>query len=166
MHQQITQKRINFMNSWSRHTRSAQVMTWSWWWETRTQKLAVKQYISQRWASTEYKCKWPQTGWLCRRQSKVRTSCTNGCSPDGHTFNQIDHCLIDGRHFSDVIIVMARRDANIDSHASRYKIESKNMPSQQYKAAKTETFRSRPIGTSHHVTTTSSSLNSKVCTLN
>jgi hypothetical protein len=24
-------------------------------------------------------------------------------SPDGHTFNQIDHCLIDGRPFSDVI---------------------------------------------------------------
>jgi hypothetical protein len=37
-------------------------------------------------------------------------------SPDGHTFNQIDHCLIDGRHFSDVIDVMAWRGANIDSH--------------------------------------------------
>jgi hypothetical protein len=36
-------------------------------------------------------------------------------SPDGHTFNQIDHCLIDGRHFSDVIDVMARRGANIAS---------------------------------------------------
>jgi hypothetical protein len=36
-------------------------------------------------------------------------------SPDGHTFNQIDHWLIDGRHFSDVIDVMARRGANIDS---------------------------------------------------
>jgi hypothetical protein len=36
-------------------------------------------------------------------------------SPDGHTFNQIDHCLIDGRHFSNVIDVMARRGANIDS---------------------------------------------------
>jgi hypothetical protein len=44
-------------------------------------------------------------------------------SPDGHTFNQIDHCFINGRHFSDVIDVMARRGANIDSdfrpHASR-----------------------------------------------
>jgi hypothetical protein len=36
-------------------------------------------------------------------------------SPDGHTFNQIDHCLTDGRHFSDVIDVMARRGATIDS---------------------------------------------------
>jgi hypothetical protein len=33
----------------------------------------------------------------------------------GHTFNQIDHCLIDGRHFSDVIDIMAPRSANIDS---------------------------------------------------
>jgi hypothetical protein len=36
-------------------------------------------------------------------------------SPDGHIFNQINHCLIDRRHFSDVIDVMARRGANIDS---------------------------------------------------
>jgi hypothetical protein len=36
-------------------------------------------------------------------------------SPDGHTFNQIDHCLFDGIHFSDVIDVIARRGANIDS---------------------------------------------------
>jgi hypothetical protein len=36
-------------------------------------------------------------------------------SPDGQTFNQIDHCLIDGRHFSDVIDVMARIGENIDS---------------------------------------------------
>jgi hypothetical protein len=36
-------------------------------------------------------------------------------SPDGHTFNQIDYCLIDARHFSDVLDVMAQRDANIDS---------------------------------------------------
>jgi deoxyhypusine synthase len=34
---------------------------------------------------------------------------------DGHTFNQIDQCLIDGRHFSDVIDVMALRGASIDS---------------------------------------------------
>jgi hypothetical protein len=36
-------------------------------------------------------------------------------SSDGHTFNQIDHCLIDARHFSDDINVMAPRGANIDS---------------------------------------------------
>jgi hypothetical protein len=34
---------------------------------------------------------------------------------DGHTFNQIDPCLIQGRYFTDVIDVMARRGANIDS---------------------------------------------------
>jgi hypothetical protein len=37
-------------------------------------------------------------------------------SSDGHTFNQIDHCLIDGKHFSDVIDFKARRGANIDSN--------------------------------------------------
>jgi hypothetical protein len=36
-------------------------------------------------------------------------------SRSGHTFNQVDHCLIDGRHASDVIDFMARRGANIDS---------------------------------------------------
>jgi hypothetical protein len=36
-------------------------------------------------------------------------------SSDGHTFNQIDHCLIDGKHFSDVIDVMARRGANLQT---------------------------------------------------
>jgi hypothetical protein len=35
-------------------------------------------------------------------------------SPDGRTRNQIDHCLIGGRKFSDVIDVTVRRDANID----------------------------------------------------
>jgi hypothetical protein len=71
-------------------------------------------------------------------------------SPDGHTFNQIDHCLIDGRHFSDVIDVIARSGVNIDSDHMLVviKIESKNIPCQQHKAATTETF-----------------LNSKVCNL-
>jgi hypothetical protein len=36
-------------------------------------------------------------------------------SSDGPTFNQIDYCLIDGRYFSDVIDVMARKGGNIDS---------------------------------------------------
>jgi hypothetical protein len=35
--------------------------------------------------------------------------------PDGHTFNRIDHCLTDARHYSDVVDVIVRRGANIDS---------------------------------------------------
>jgi hypothetical protein len=60
----------------------------------------------------------PQAG---KWRSKVRTSCTNkstfklGTLPiDGHTLNQIDHCLIAAKHFSDVMDVMVRRGANID----------------------------------------------------
>jgi hypothetical protein len=36
-------------------------------------------------------------------------------STDGHTFNQNDHFLINGRHFSDVRDDMARKGVNIDS---------------------------------------------------
>jgi hypothetical protein len=36
-------------------------------------------------------------------------------SPDGQTFNQIDHLLIDARHVSNVMDVRTFRGANIDS---------------------------------------------------
>jgi hypothetical protein len=37
-------------------------------------------------------------------------------SPDGQTFNQIDHCLIDGRHFSDFIDVRMWRGKHRFNH--------------------------------------------------
>jgi hypothetical protein len=39
----------------------------------------------------------------------------NWRSPDGQTFNQIDHLLIDARHVSNVMDVRTSRGANIDS---------------------------------------------------
>jgi len=36
-------------------------------------------------------------------------------SPDGQTYNQIDHILIDARHVSNVMDVRTFRGANIDS---------------------------------------------------
>ncbi|XP_072384638.1 uncharacterized protein [Diabrotica undecimpunctata] len=35
-------------------------------------------------------------------------------SPDGNTINQIDHVVVDTRHYSDVMNVRTRRGANID----------------------------------------------------
>jgi hypothetical protein len=90
-------------------------------------------------------------------------------SPDVHIYNQIDHCLIDGRHFSDVIDVMARRGANIDSDHMLVVIK---LRARIYRASNTKPQQltrfavDRLKGTSHHSTTTSSSLNSKVCKLN
>jgi hypothetical protein len=56
-------------------------------------------------------------------------------SPDGHTFNQINHCLIDGRHFSDAIDVMARRGANIDSN---YMLVVRKLRARIYRASNTK----------------------------
>jgi endonuclease/exonuclease/phosphatase family metal-dependent hydrolase len=49
--------------------------------------------------------------YFMHKQIHVQTWHSQG----GHTFNQVDHCLIDGRHSSDVIDFMTRRCANIDS---------------------------------------------------
>jgi hypothetical protein len=91
-------------------------------------------------------------------------------SPDGHTFNQIDNCLIDGRHFSDVIDVMAQRGANIDSDHMLVVIKlraricrASNTKPQQLIRFAVDRLK---VGTSNHGSTTSSSLNSKVCKLN
>jgi hypothetical protein len=72
----------------------------------------------------------PQSG---KWRSKVRTLCTNE-STSKQADRQIDHCLIDGRHFSDVIDSAEGWKHRFRPHASRYKIESKNMPYQQHKA--------------------------------
>jgi hypothetical protein len=87
--------------------------------------LAGKPYTSQREASTAYMrvqmkmaSDWSTLAQAGKWRSKARTHAQTNPplhSPDEHTFNQINHCLIDGRHFSDVIDVMEQRGANIDS---------------------------------------------------
>jgi hypothetical protein len=55
--------------------------------------------------------------------------------------NQIDHCLIDGQHFSEDIDIKVWKGANIDSEI--HKNEVQNKPSKQHDVTTAETFRSR-----------------------
>jgi hypothetical protein len=127
MHQQMTQKmrpKINFMNSWSEHTQSdvklvmgdanAKVGR-----ETVHQPTIGKHSLHESTNENGLRL----IDFAAGRQMAIKSTyfmhkrihLQTWHSPDGQTFNQIDHCLIDGRHFSDVIDVMARRGANIDS---------------------------------------------------
>jgi hypothetical protein len=80
-------------------------------------------------------------------------------SPDGHTLNQIDHCLIDRRHFSDVINVMARRGANIDSDH-----KASNTKPQQLRRLAVDRLKDRDVA-SRYYDELESELH-KVCKLN
>ena len=78
-------------------------------------------------------------------------------SPDGRTRNQIDHCLIDGRHFSDVIDVKARRGANVDSDHMlvvikiRYRIcRASNTKPQQLRRFAVDRLNNRDVATRYH----------------
>jgi hypothetical protein len=107
------------------YTQPAQVMTWSWWWKTRTQKLAGNRTsANDRQAQPAYEYNGRRlVDFAAGRQMAIKSTyfmhkeihLQTWHSPVGHTLNQIDHCLIEGRHFSDVIDVMAQRGANIDS---------------------------------------------------
>jgi hypothetical protein len=82
--------------------------------------------------------------WL----SKVRTSCTNKSIPPNldlprRTHFQPERSLLDRRKTLFRRYGVKRCKHRLKPHASRYKIENKNMPCQQHKAATTETFRSR-----------------------
>ncbi|XP_072398345.1 uncharacterized protein [Diabrotica undecimpunctata] len=44
-------------------------------------------------------------------------------NPDGNTINQIDHVVVDARHYSDVMNVRTRRGATIDS--DHYLVQAK-----------------------------------------
>jgi hypothetical protein len=90
-------------------------------------------------------------------------------SADGHIFNQIDHYLIDGTHFSDFIDVMARRGANIDSDHMlvviklRAIIRRTSNIKPQLRNFAVDSLKDRDVA---YGTTMNSSLNFKVCKLN
>jgi hypothetical protein len=127
MHQQMTQKRrprINFMNSWSGHTQPAHC-------PSHDVKLVIEGANANVGREAVHK---PTIGkhslhesinendlrlidLAAGRQMAILSTyfmlkqihLQTWHSPDGQTFNQIDHCLIDGRHFS----------------ASRYKLRAR-----------------------------------------
>jgi hypothetical protein len=94
-------------------------------------------------------------------------------SPDGHTFNQIDHCLIDGRFFCDVIGVVARRGAKFDSDHMQVVIKlraricrASNTKPQQLRRFAVGRLKDRDVASLYYEELHSYSLNSKVCKLN
>jgi hypothetical protein len=108
--------RINFMNSWSGHTQPAQVKVGR---ETVHQPTIGKHSLHEITNENGIRL----VDFAAGRQMAIKSTyfmhkrihTQTWHSPDGHTFNQFDPCLIDGRHFFDVIDVMARRGAIIDS---------------------------------------------------
>jgi hypothetical protein len=72
----------------------------------------------------------PQAG---KSRSKVHTSSTNKSTSKPDTPQM-------GTPFSDIIDIMTLSKHRFKTYASHYKIESKNMPCQQHKAATTRRF--------------------------
>jgi hypothetical protein len=124
MHQQMTQKRrprINFINSWSGLTQPAQVMTKLVMGvanakvgrETLNQPTIGKHSLYESTNENGLRL----VDFAAGRHMAIKSTyfmynrihLQTWHSPDRHTFNLIDHCLIDGRHFSNVIDVMARK---------------------------------------------------------
>jgi hypothetical protein len=80
--------KINFMNKWGTHENGLRLIDFA-----ADRQMAIK------------------STYFMHKQIHLETWHT----PDGRNHNQIDHCSIDGWHFSDVFDVKARRGANIDS---------------------------------------------------
>jgi hypothetical protein len=110
-------------------------MAWSWWWETITQKLARKPYISKN-----------QRVQMKKYVLYAQTNLPPNLELPRWTHLQPDRSLLDRRK----TLFWRQRCYGAEGckhrfrpHASHYKTESKNMPCQQNKTVTTEMFRSR-----------------------
>jgi hypothetical protein len=92
------------MNSWKGHTQPAQVMV-----DEANAKVGCETVHQPMIDTHSLHQNTNENGLSAGKQMAIKSTylmhkripLQTWKSPDGHTFNPIDHCLIKGRHFSD-----------------------------------------------------------------